>query len=285
MHSAKSARALAALGASLVASAIAGTVNAETGPSRLAGIDSGSSLGIDSGSVLGIDSGSVTGIDSGSVLGIDSGSVTGIDSGSVLGIDSGSVTGIDSGSVLGIDSGSVTGIDSGSVLGIDSGSVTGIDSGSVLGIDSGSVTGIDSGSVLGGPVSSINAAEGFFSSMGQRISAPYETLMSLRIGDLVYVQGSLSGAGMIAASNVFLSEELYVPGATQVFVTGIPTSIDASLGIATIGDLKVDYTSSIGRSDFDGIGAAVTVIGIQPALGGKMIGSQVQDKTELFLRD
>jgi hypothetical protein len=70
-----------------------------------------------------------------------------------------------------------------------------------------------------------------------------------------------------------------------VFVTGIPSSIDSSLGLTTIGSLQVDYTPSIGRSDFKGIGAAVTVIGTQPALGGKMIGSQVQDKTELFLRD
>ena len=90
---------------------------------------------------------------------------------------------------------------------------------------------------------------------------------------------------MISASDVFISREQYTPGSTAVFVTGFPTSVNPHFGTATIGTLEFDYTSSIGRSDFEGIGAMITVIGIQPALGGKMISSQVQDKTELFLRD
>ncbi len=52
-----------------------------------------------------------------------------------------------------------------------------------------------------------------------------------------------------------------------------------------IGGLKIDYTSSLGGSDFEGIGAAITVIGTQPALGGQMIGNRVLNKTELFLGD
>jgi hypothetical protein len=162
----------------------------------------------------------------------------------------------------------------------------------LLGISSGSVQGISSGStaaiedlLLAGPVSSVNAQDGYFSSMGQAIYGSREMLMGLRAGDYVMVGGQISGAGTIDANAVVLTGAQYVPGSTEVFVTGIPSSIDSSLGLTTIGSLQVDYTPSIGRSDFKGIGAAVTVIGTQPALGGKMIGSQVQDKTELFLRD
>jgi hypothetical protein len=55
------------------------------------------------------------------------------------------------------------------------------------------------------------------------------------------------------------------------------------LGTAMIGNLEVDYTPSLGGSGFEGIGAAITVIGTQPALGGIVIGDRVLDKTELFL--
>jgi len=150
----------------------------------------------------------------------------------------------------------------------------------------GAVSGIDGGALLvAGPISAINTANGFFSSMGQDIYGPPETLMSLRVGDFLMVGGRISGAGMIEADAVVQTGARYVPGATEVFVTGIPSYVDASFGMAMIGGLEVDYTPSMGRSDFQGIGAAVTVIGTQPALGGKMIGNQVHDKTELFLRD
>jgi len=77
----------------------------------------------------------------------------------------------------------------------------------------------------------------------------------------------------------------YVPGASEVFVTGIPSSVDYRTGRAKIGNLTVDYTSSLGSGRFQGIGAAVTVIGIQPASGGVMLSDRVFDKSDLFLRN
>jgi hypothetical protein len=78
---------------------------------------------------------------------------------------------------------------------------------------------------------------------------------------------------------------MYVPGATEVFVTGIPSSVDFGRGTARIGELEIDYTPSLGGRRFGGIGAAITVIGTQPALGGSMLGHRVIDQTGLFLRD
>jgi hypothetical protein len=82
-----------------------------------------------------------------------------------------------------------------------------------------------------------------------------------------------------------VSPDTYVPGATEIFVTGIPSSINYSLGTARIGDLTIDYTPSLGGSGFGGMGAAITVIGTQPALGGTMLGDRVIDMTDLFLGD
>jgi hypothetical protein len=108
---------------------------------------------------------------------------------------------------------------------------------------------------------------------------------SLRVGDFVTVSGSIIGAGAIAATGVSISSESYVAGATEILVTGIPSAIDSRRGTAKIGELEVDYTPSMGRSAFGGIGAAISVIGTQPALGRTMLGDSVIDRTALFLGD
>ena len=186
------------------------------------------------------------------------------------------IAGIDSGSALGIDSGSTQGIDSGSALGIDSGSIFGIDSGSALGIDSGSAL------VLAGPIESVDLAGGYFVSIGQRVLAPLSVLESLLVGDFVSVSGTIAGAGWLYADEVSVSDLMYVPGATEVVVTGIPSAINTTLGTATIGGLTVDYTGSLGNSSFNGIGDAITVIGIQPASGGAMLSDRVIDQGKLI---
>ncbi len=107
----------------------------------------------------------------------------------------------------------------------------------------------------------------------------------MAVGDFVVVYGSLTGAGQIDATGVDISADMYVPGASEVMVTGIPSSIDYSTGSMRIGDLNVDYTLSLGGNGFGEMGAAITVYGTQPALGGTMLGDTVIDKTELFLRD
>ncbi len=122
-------------------------------------------------------------------------------------------------------------------------------------------------------------------SVGQTVMFGGAGFASLRVGDLVSVFGSISGAGTIEASEVNISSDSYIPGATEVSVTGIPSSIDYLSGTARIGDLTVDYTPSLGGSEFGGIGAAVTIIGTQPALGGTMLGDRVIDMTRLFLGD
>ena len=91
--------------------------------------------------------------------------------------------------------------------------------------------------------------------------------------------------GWIDAQSIGTSLDSYVPGASEVFVTGIPSSVDYRTGRAKIGNLTVDYTSSLGSGRFQGIGAAVTVIGIQPASGGVMLSDRVFDKSDLFLRN
>ncbi|MBU2676823.1 MAG: hypothetical protein KJP16_07030, partial [Gammaproteobacteria bacterium] len=234
------------------------------------GIDGGAVLGIDGGAVFGIDGGAVFGIDGGAVLGIDGGAELGIDGGAELGIDGGAVLGIDGGAELGIDGGAVLGIDGGAVLGIDGGAVLGIDGGAVLGIDGGAVLGISGGAVLSGPVESINSDNGVFESMGQVILASDETLSSLSVGDYVVVYGSVVTAGWLYADSVSISTDEYVSGATEVFVTGILSSVDPTRGIAQIGNLIIDYTSSLANLEAPS-GVMWSFTGTRPVASGVML--------------
>jgi hypothetical protein len=139
--------------------------------------------------------------------------------------------------------------------------------------------------VLAGPIASIDLIGGSFTSLGQNIVMTGSELNAFRVGDFVEVSGSLTGAGLITADSVVLSGQQYVPGATEIFVTGIPTSVDFTTGTARIGGLTVDYTPSLGSDRFEGIGAAITAVGTQPAFGGVMISDRVFDRTAIFLGD
>ena len=223
---------------------------------------------------LGIDAGGVLGIDAGGVLGIDAGGVLGIDAGGVLGIDAGGVLGIDAGGVLGIDAGGVLGIDAGGVLGIDAGGVLGIDAGGVLGIDAGGVLGIDAGGVLlAGPVDSINRTNGVFESMGQVVMASQSMLAAMKVGDYVAVGGSIVAPGWLYADDVIVSDRLYVPGATEVFVSGMLTSVNSRDGTARMGGLTIDYTPSLGSVEAPSRGLW-SFRGIMPSKRGVMISER-----------
>ena len=268
MRTAKSARVHVILGASLAASIVPGQSIAELNTGQVDGIDSSSIRAIDSSSLLAIDSSSVWAVDSSSGQAIDSSSGQAIDSSSVWAIDSSSIWAIDSSSVIAIDSSSGRAIDSSSVIAIDSSSGQAIDSSSAM--------------VLAGPVESIDYRRGEFVSLGQAVVLSGSGIDRLQIGDLVTVSGSVAGPGRINADVVALTNTPYVPGDTEIYVTGIPTSVDSTLGTATIGKLTFDYTPSLSGNNFEGIGAAITVIGTQPALGGIVLSNQVLDRTELF---
>jgi hypothetical protein len=190
----------------------------------------------------------------------------------------------------GVDAITGSGVDAITGSGVDAITGSGVDAITGSGVDAITGSGVDaiigSGSpMLAGPIDSINPSEGTFTAVGQTVSFARDGLTGMRVGDFVTVYGSLSGAGRLDATAVEISATMYVPGVSEVFVTGIPSSVDYARGTVRIGELKVDYTPSLGGNTFGGVGAAVTVIGTQPALGGTMLGDSVIDRTALFLAD
>jgi hypothetical protein len=250
--------------------------------SSVVGIDGSSALGIDGSSIAGIDGSSGLGIDGSSIAGIDGSSALGIDGSSALGIDGSSIAGIDGSSALGIDGSSIAGIDGSSALGIDGSSIAGIDGSSALGIDGSSIAGIDGSSalvidgssiLLAGPVDSIDRMNGVFESMGQVVMASQEMLTKMNVGDFVAVEGSVISSGWYYADAIDVSDLRYEPGSTEVFLSGIISSINLMNGRARMGDLTIDYTSSLGR------GAAPSDTmwsfrGTRPSRGGMMISNR-----------
>jgi hypothetical protein len=130
--------------------------------------------------------------------------------------------------------------------GIDSMGGQGIDSMGGQGIDSMGGQGIDSMGVLSGPVDRIDTVNGIFESMGQIVMASQDALAGMNVGDFVSVQGSVVGPGWLYADEVSVSDNQYVPGATEVFVIGMLSSIDRVAGTARMGGLMIDYTASLG---------------------------------------
>ena len=189
-------------------------------------------------------------------------------SGALQGINGGDVAGVSGGDVAGINSGDVAGINAGDVLGINAGDVAGINAGDVAGINAGDVL------VLAGPVDSIDPINGVFMAVGQTVMASQAMLSSMRVGDFVSVNGSVVSSGWLYADSISLSNDIYVPGATQVFVTGIPSEVDPVLGQARLGELTIDYTAAMSGGAIPS-GLSLSFSGTQPVSRGLLVSDAV----------
>jgi hypothetical protein len=208
------------------------------------------------------------------IAGINGGDVSGINGGDVNGINGGDVNGINGGDVYGINGGDVYGINGGDVNGINGGDVYGINGGDVNGINGGDVNGINGGDVLvlAGPVDSIDPINGVFMAMGQTVMASQGMLSSMSVGDFVSVNGSVVSSGWLYADSVSVANDMYVPGATAVFV---PSAIDPVLGQAKLGELTIDYTAALSGGAIPA-GMSLTFSGIQPANRGLLVSDAVR---------
>jgi hypothetical protein len=127
----------------------------------------------------------------------------------------------------------------------------------------------------------VNLDGGYFTSLGQVIHANHDALASIAVGDFVGVSGTILAPGEMASYQTFNFGQAYVPGATEVFVTGLPTAVDVLHGTTQVGGLTVDYTQALGGR-FDGIGGAITVIGTQPVLDGRLLSRELRDATTVI---
>jgi hypothetical protein len=95
-------------------------------------------------------------------------------------------------------------------------------------------------------------------------------LADLQVGAFVVVEGTVISSGWYYAYAVNVSDQMYIPGSTEVFVSGIISSVNLMNGTAQMGDLTIDYTPSLGGSSAPS-GEMWRFSGIRPSQGGMMI--------------
>ena len=87
---------------------------------------------------------------------------------------------------------------------------------------------------------------------------------SLAKGALVAVYGTINSDGTISASAVNVLAGEYVAGATTLYVRGVVKSVNPALATAKVGNLSVDYSSSLASgSSSIAAGSVVEFSGLQ----------------------
>ena len=129
--------------------------------------------------------------------------------------------------------------------------------------------------MLLGPIESINQARGTITILGRTLQLPAgeagsRILESFASGASlqVAVLGSLSTAGRIADMRVQALPAPYVPGVSEIVLTGIVQAVDKSVGLAVINGVAVDYNALLQtRANALRVGDIVTVRGTMPQAG------------------
>jgi hypothetical protein len=96
----------------------------------------------------------------------------------------------------------------------------------------------------------------------------------IQSGDKVAIHGTMQPDGSVVNAKV---EALgtYNAGSDQIFETGVVTKVDEALGRLSVDGTDIDYTASLSgvAVGAPAVGEVVAVTGIQPTLGGVVIGS------------
>ena len=112
------------------------------------------------------------------------------------------------------------------------------------------IVGGDNLDVLG-VVESTNQATASTTVSGQTVRLTTNTKItaesggSLAKGALVAVYGAINADGTISASQVHVLSGQYVAGATTLYVRGVVKSVNPALATAKVGNLSVDFSSSL----------------------------------------
>jgi Domain of unknown function (DUF5666) len=127
--------------------------------------------------------------------------------------------------------------------------------------------------LLVGPVESVNAKHTLAVVLGQKVLIG--TSDRVTVGDTVAVYGESLGDGSLKATKV-VSEGLYVPGATSIFISGTVQQVQPSIGRATVSGLPVDLTSLMAQGAVTpAVGSTLEITGTQPVNNGLFVASGI----------
>jgi len=224
---------------------------------------------------------SITGSSRRSITGSSRRSITGSSRRSIDGSDEQSITGSSRRSITGSSRRSIDGSDAQSITGSSRRSITGSSRRSIGDSDEQSITGSSRRSITGssrrsadvllyGPVTA--TGDGTISVLGTALKFT-SAVGTDAIGRAAYVEASQS-EGELEALAVILFDELSVPGASIVLVSGKIEQRDSVKGTVKLAGATVDF-SAVQDFDFEP-GEWVTVTGTQPVPGGVILATEVR---------
>jgi hypothetical protein len=92
---------------------------------------------------------------------------------------------------------------------------------------------------------------------------------------LVWIEGEEKTSGAVSVAAVIVLPESYVPGASQLSLTGIVSGISSD-GQIRVGKLKVDITQTLGSNSAPiAVGDLVEISGTQPAAQGVLLAQSL----------
>jgi hypothetical protein len=127
--------------------------------------------------------------------------------------------------------------------------------------------------LLIGPVEAINSIQTRAVVLGQKISiAPSQ---GVAVGNTVAVYGSESADGTITATKV-VSQGLYVPGSTSVYLVGVVQKVQSSVGRVVVNGLTVDLTPAMAQgAAVPTVGSEFRILGTQPVGRGTVMANGI----------
>ena len=122
--------------------------------------------------------------------------------------------------------------------------------------------------LLVGPLQSYNVMTGTAVILGQNI---HIGVRSLQAGLTFSVFGTINSNGSFNVSSIS-GGNVYVPGATDVFLTGVVKTSNPMLDLITVGGATVDLTLALASGGaMPPVGAAIQLVGTQPSIGGVIL--------------
>jgi hypothetical protein len=106
--------------------------------------------------------------------------------------------------------------------------------------------------------------------IGDKRFTAAQSMKFLSLGAYISIAGTDAVDGRHEAEEIIISPRMYVPGASAVFVSGVVTAYDSTLGVAQIGSLLINTTPLLASnpSQHISVGSHIEVLGTQASLGG-----------------
>jgi len=130
--------------------------------------------------------------------------------------------------------------------------------------------------LLAGPLQSYNAQTHTAVILGRNV--PIGTQSLPQAGLTVSVFGTINTDGSFNVSSIS-GGNVYVPGTTGIFLTGVVKTSNPMLDLITVGGVTVDLTVALisSRAVMPPVGTMIQLMGTQPVIGGVILAQAINE--------